>query len=319
MSGPKHQIRVVSQRTGLSPHVIRVWERRYGAVVPERSENGYRQYTEADIDRLRGLRELTEAGHAIGDVAELDDEALVELLDQHRAVAGPPRDARLKAGAADSDEGAPSDLTVPVARASVERAMQTWDVDRLTGVLREAAVRLPLDTFIEDVLFDLMYGIGHEWAEGRMTPGREHMVSAAVPGILDWVADRLPEPEPDAPLAVFATPSGAKHDLGARVAALVARDVGWRTLFLGGELPAEEIARAGKENEARIIGLSIVHPEDHPSIRSQLEALAEALEGDIDLLVGGAAGSSYAETLAEHGAEVLGSLADLRNCLDSAA
>ena len=82
----RYPIRVVARRTGLSSHVIRVWERRYAAVTPERSENGYRHYSEADIDRLRGLRELTEAGYGIGDVASLDASALAELLDQKRAV-----------------------------------------------------------------------------------------------------------------------------------------------------------------------------------------------------------------------------------------
>lgn len=309
----------MAQRTGLSPHVIRVWERRYDAVTPERSPNGYRQYTEADIDRLRGLRELTDAGHAIGDIAGLDDDDLAELLDQHRAVAGPPRDTRLSDRVAGLDQGAPSELTVPVARASVDRAMRSWDVGRLTAVLREAAVRLPLDTFLEDVLLDLLRGIGHEWKAGRLTPGREHMVSAAVPGILDWVADRLPDSEPDAPLAVFATPTGTRHDFGARIASLVARDAGWQTLFLGGDLPAIEIARAGKENEAKLVGLSVVHPEDDPVIRAEMERLADELNGTIELVVGGAAASSYAATLTERGAEIVGSLADLRGRFDDAA
>lgn len=317
--GPRYQIRVVSEKTGLSPHVIRVWERRYDAVTPQRSPNGYRQYTEADIDRLRCLRELTEAGHAIGDVAGLGDDALAELLDQHRAVAGPPRGVRLSDADAGLEEGAPSELTVPVARASVDRAMRSWDAGRLTAVLREAAVRLPLDIFLEEVLIDLLHGIGHEWEAGRLRPGREHMVSAALPGILDWTADRLPESEPDAPLAVFATPAGTRHDLGARVAALIARDAGWGTLFLGGDLPAAEIARAGRENDARLVGLSIVYPGHDPAIRAQLEALAADLDGETALVVGGAAAPSYAETLSKQGVEIVGTLTELRERLASAA
>ena len=317
---PRHPIRVVAQRTGLSPHVIRVWERRYGAVTPERLPNGYRQYSEADIDRLRGLRELTEAGHGIGDIADLDVEEIAGLLGQKRAVAGPPRDSRLaEPVVGGADAGAPSELTIPVARASVHRAMAAWDADRLSAVLREAAVRLPLDAFLEDVLLDLLQQIGHEWESGEVTPAREHMVSALVPGVLAWVADRLPDPPEDAPLAVFATPSGTRHDVGIRVAELIAREAGWRTLFLGADLPAEEILRAADENGADLIGVSVVYPAEDVAVRRELQTLVGALGGQATLLVGGAAAPDYADVLDAPRVETLLSLAAMRKRLTLAA
>jgi DNA-binding transcriptional MerR regulator/methylmalonyl-CoA mutase cobalamin-binding subunit len=285
-----YPIRVVARRTGLSSHVIRVWERRYAAVTPERSPNGYRQYTEADIDRLRGLHELTEAGYGIGDIAGLDDDAMRELLDQKRAVTGPPPEHP-------DASGGPSELTVPVARSMVRGAVAAWDAARLTAVLREAAVRLPLEVFLEDVLVDLMRQLGHEWKHGDLSPAREHMVSSAVPAILAWVADRMPAPAADAPLAVFATPSGARHDLGARLAELVARSAGWRTLFLGGDLPAVDIVTAARDNEAAAVAVSVVYPESDPGIRAQLEELVAGLEGVSRLLIGGAGAASYSGAL----------------------
>ncbi|HSM09092.1 MAG TPA: MerR family transcriptional regulator [Gemmatimonadota bacterium] len=310
----------MAQRTGLSPHVIRVWERRYGAVTPERLPNGYRQYSEADIDRLRGLRELTEAGHGIGDVADLDVEQIAGLLDRKRALSGPPRDPRLAEPVDDgSDEGSPSELTIPVARASVHRAMRAWDAPRLATVLRESAVRLPLDAFLEDILVDLLQRIGHEWETGELTPAREHMVSALVPGVLAWVADRLPEPPGDAPLAVFATPASTRHDVGIRMVEVLARQAGWRTLFLGADLPAAEIVRAAAENQAALVALSVVYPVGDSSVRHELELLVEALGGKTGLLVGGAAAPDYADVLAAPGVETLLSLDDFRSRLTPTA
>lgn len=313
--GTRHPIRVVAQRTGLSPHVIRVWERRYGAVTPERLPNGYRQYSEADIDRLRGLRELTEAGHGIGDVADLDAEQIASLLDRKRAVAGPPRDRRLE----ESDDGPPSELTIPVARASVHRAIERWDAAHLAAVLRESAVRLPLDAFLDDVLFDLLQQIGHEWEAGEITPAREHMVSALVPGVLDWVADRIPEPPEDAPLVVFATPASTRHDIGIRMAEIVARDAGWRTLLLGADLPAEEILRAAGENRAALIAVSVVYPAEDMAVRRELTTLVEALDAETGLLVGGAAAPDYADVLDAPRVETLPSLGAMRKRLTQAA
>ena len=48
-----HAIRIVAQKTGLSPHVIRIWEKRYGAVKPSRSDSKRRLYSEEEIERLQ--------------------------------------------------------------------------------------------------------------------------------------------------------------------------------------------------------------------------------------------------------------------------
>ena len=65
-----HQNRV-SRKTGLSPHVIRIWEKRYEAVEPERTTTNRRLYSDAEIERLSFLRLATEAGHSIGNIAKL--------------------------------------------------------------------------------------------------------------------------------------------------------------------------------------------------------------------------------------------------------
>src|SRR5688500_17118370 len=81
---PLHTIQVAARRTGLSTHVIRVWERRYAAVKPERDASDRRLYSETEIDRLALLRDVTEAGHSIGTVANLDAAQLQELLTKSR-------------------------------------------------------------------------------------------------------------------------------------------------------------------------------------------------------------------------------------------
>jgi len=76
---PRHPIRVVARRTGLTPATIRAWERRYGAVEPARSEGGQRLYSDLDLERLDTLRHLTEMGRSISSVAPLDREALLTV------------------------------------------------------------------------------------------------------------------------------------------------------------------------------------------------------------------------------------------------
>ena len=86
---PRHPIRVVAQRTGLSPATLRAWERRYQVVEPGRSAGGQRLYSDRDVERLRRLHQLTEAGRPISLVASLPDEALEELQAEDRGRWGP--------------------------------------------------------------------------------------------------------------------------------------------------------------------------------------------------------------------------------------
>lgn len=308
---PRHPIRVVANRTGLSPHVIRVWELRYGAVEPVRASNGYRRYTDGEVERLRALRELTSAGHGIGDIAGLEGARLLRLLERTRAVSGPapppPGDAS-DAGPQPDDDLA---LTVMVARAAVARATKTWEPEQVASVLREASVTLPLAVFLEEVLLPLLRDIGSEWEQGNVSPGQEHMVSAVVPRVLGWIGERLPRPEADAPLAVFATPSGARHDMGALIASIVARKEGWRTLFLGPDLPAADIAGGVRDTGADMVAISVVFPSGDEGIRAELAALGAALPESVSVVVGGAAAAGYAAVLPDR-TVVANDLQDLR-------
>ena len=77
---PSHPIKVVATRTGLSKDVIRVWEKRYQAINPERSDTGRRLYADADIDHLLKLKQAIAAGWRISDVAKLSEGELDELV-----------------------------------------------------------------------------------------------------------------------------------------------------------------------------------------------------------------------------------------------
>ena len=89
----EHPIRVVAMRTGLTPHVIRIWEKRYSAVIPSRTATNRRFYTDEDIDRLSLLRRATNTGRSIGQIARLPLKELQELVksDELLVAAGPGR------------------------------------------------------------------------------------------------------------------------------------------------------------------------------------------------------------------------------------
>lgn len=93
----KFRIGAVCRMTGLSQHVLRVWEKRYAVVQPRRASNQRRLYSERDIDKLALLKQLVDRGHAIGSIAQLDRDELVQRLQQARDLArlAPARKSRV--------------------------------------------------------------------------------------------------------------------------------------------------------------------------------------------------------------------------------
>ena len=83
---PSYRIGAVCRMTGISQHVLRVWEKRYGVVEPLRSETGRRLYREGDINRLSLLKALVDRGHAIGSIADLDDDELERRVQQSAGI-----------------------------------------------------------------------------------------------------------------------------------------------------------------------------------------------------------------------------------------
>lgn len=300
-SQPRYPIGVVAQRTGLSTHVLRAWERRYGLVDPGRDENGVRLYSNADIVRLRLLKRVTEGGHPIGRVAALDTRGLLALAREADRAAD-------LAGAARVPEAA--DRFV----AACLEAVEAMDGVRIHGVLMKAVVGLGLMEFVEGVVSPLLRRTGELWAGGELCPAHEHLLSVRVHRVLDWLLETLPN-APGAPLLLATTPAGQRHELGAMLAGVVAADVGWRAVYFGPDLPAGDIARAAATTGADAVALSLVHRDDPESAREELRELRARLPGRVHLFVGGPAAAQHRDHLRAEGIGCLPDLASLRAAL----
>ncbi|MDP2481382.1 MAG: MerR family transcriptional regulator [Candidatus Palauibacterales bacterium] len=303
----RHPISVVAERTGLSRHAIRAWERRYGLIEPDRSQGGHRLYSDAEIERLALLARLTERGERIGELAGLStDELRVQL-----------------ARSATAGRGAPAGGSYPGPRperrvAAAMRLVADYDAENLETLLRRAALDFPAPVLIEEVLAPLLTRVGEAWRAGEIGPGQEHMASAAVTRAVGWLMEALP-PAAGAPVLVVATPTGHRHELGALLVAATAVSEGWRVSYMAPDLPAADIAAAAGRLGARAVAVSLVYPAADPATADEIRRLRETLPAATRLLAGGGASGSYADVLDEVGAGTPGDLAGLREILRTLA
>ncbi len=293
----RHPIAVVAERTGLSQDVLRVWERRYGAVQPDRAPNAQRLYSDADIERLRLLHDATRAGRAIGQVAKLSTEALTALVEED-AAERPQRRPPI----ASAEPGVVVSAALALARA--------LDAGGLDDVLRRAAARLGSSPFLETVAVPLLRLVGDEWHAGRLTPSVEHLVSATLHDIIVETM-RAFAGQNGAPTVLVATPAGDRHAIGAALVGAAAAVEGWRVLYLGADLPAEEIVLAARAASVRVVALSVLYMENEQRVLGELRAVRAALPAEVVLLVGGAGVSPLRVELTRLGVLVESSLAGL--------
>lgn len=273
-SSPRHPIRVVALRTGLTPATIRAWERRYHAVEPARSEGGQRLYSDRDIERLNTLRELTDMGRSIGSVAALPPDAAHELLAEDREAA-PVEDSTI----------------LPGQEAWVEdayRFMVDMDGEALERTLWRAFRSLGSRAFLEGVAAPLLERIGSSWAVGRITPAQEHLASGVIERVLMWINDPTLSAA-DGPRLVIATLPGERHALGARLASAAAAIDGWRPTYLGADLPVSEIAAAARNVGAAAVAISAVQSDRTKDTERDLAELRALVDPEVRIIVGGAA------------------------------
>ena len=300
----QHTIKIASHQSGVSEHVIRIWERRYCALSPCRSGTNRRLYSEGEIERLRALGELTALGHRISSIAKLDKEALEQLLAQARA----RRDHTFTV-----DPSPPLQSHSDYVKACTEAAVD-FDGERLRRLLHRARVQFGQRGTLLSVVTPLIHALGHGWQEGAVRTGAEHLGTAIIREYLlaPVAGSQCGE---NAPEIVIATPSGEVHELGAMLAASTARDLGWSVTYLGPNLPSEEIAACAKARNAKAVAVSVVYPGGSPGVTQQLSDLRRALPNQVALIIGGRVVDTYPDVLKQNHVYCISDLSGLEDLL----
>ena len=269
-----YPIRAVSNLTGVSIDTLRAWERRYQVVTPQRDERG-RVYTERDIERLRLLRMAVEGGHSIGRVATLSNEELHTRL-------GP-----LAAPTGNATEVAVSVAEHPVSIShSLVSAIGRLDYGEAERELSLAAAGLGPRELVYRVALPLMRKVGEDWHRGQLSIAQEHMASALLRNLLGAIIPLYRRSSPTSHI-LLATPAGESHEFGILFSAILAVGGGLSIVYLGPNLPAEEIINAAKRTAPQAVVLGFIGADGGKTGLREVHEVAEHLPTEIEIWVGG--------------------------------
>jgi DNA-binding transcriptional MerR regulator/methylmalonyl-CoA mutase cobalamin-binding subunit len=268
----RYRVGMVAKMTGLSTHTLRMWEKRYAAVVPKRTEAGGRLYTDADVERLRLLHTLVESGHSIGGIAKLPDTDL-----RHMAAAFP------------APSSPPTSQLLPEVRARVMTAIENLHVQDAEQLLSRAALSTEPVEFLKNVVAPLLTEVGDRWERGELRIAHEHACSTVMRGLL-FSLMRLYPASHSQRRVVITTPAHEDHELGALMVAMLSAMHGWDVLYLGPNLPAEEIGYAVSDSNAELLMISVTNL-DPKTAKKEIGAIERAVPETVRILAGGRAAS----------------------------
>jgi MerR family transcriptional regulator, light-induced transcriptional regulator len=253
-SSPLLRIGELSRRLGVSDHVLRAWEGRYGLLQPVRSAGGFRLYSEADALRVRRMQAHLADGLSAAEAA--------------RAVLA--QDSRADGRAAGTDRAPTTESELSGA---LRQALDAFDEPAAQAVLDRLLSDLSLTAVLRDVVLPYLTELGERWERGTASVAQEHFATNVIRGRLaglarDWGNGHGPR-------AVLACPPGELHDLALMVFGIVLHRSGWRIDYLGMDTPLAELTRTVDARRPALVVVAATLPETLGPLAAQLTALAQ--------------------------------------------
>ncbi len=286
---PVLRIGELSRRVGVSDHVLRAWESRYGLLQPVRSTGGFRLYSEKDALRVRRMQARLAQGLSAAEAARV-------VLGEDNVVLGEENIAGTGPGRAAGPDRAPS--TLSELSGALRRALDAFDEPAAQAVLDRLVSDLSLATVLRDAVLPYLTELGERWARGTASIAQEHFASNVIRGRLAGLARGWGTGH--GPRALLACPQGELHDLALMVFGIMLNRNGWRIDYLGMSTPIEELARTVDARHPGLVVLAATLPKNLEPLAEQLSALAQRAP----LVLAGAGATP--ELAAAMGARLLG-------------
>ena len=261
----------LSRRSGVSPELLRAWERRYGLLRPTRSPGGLRLYSADDLGRVREMQQHLAGGLAAAEAAAL-------------------------AARSGDEHVQPSSRLPAMRRDELAAALDGFDEPRAQSTLDQLFSEATVESVLTDVILPYLEELGERWERGEATVAQEHFATSVLRGRLLGLARGWGRGL--GPVALLACLPGERHELGLMAFGLALRSHGWRVAYFGSDTPLETIGEAADALEPNLVVLSAVTSDRVDAALPQLQALASryrvALGGggvvgldpsDVDVLV----------------------------------
>ena len=267
----KYNIQIASNLSGVGTHTLRAWEKRYKAVVPERSDSGRRLYSDEDIEKLQLLSELCTLGNSIGAIANKPKTELKEILIK----------------LSKKDFSSPQSLTLEESPQRAKEALNSllfalshFKLDILSHEVGKLKITLSAKDFALNILYPLISTLNERVANGSLTQAQGNALSSILKFHIGHVVFKSYEQKFKNPNKItISTVDGDGKYFCSMLSALLCSHYNLNFFYLGKGEPNNSMLEAAKSLDANIILLTY-HSEDSMSV-SKFELGLKEITGNV--------------------------------------
>jgi DNA-binding transcriptional MerR regulator len=237
-----YSIAQVETLTGIHAHTLRIWEKRYGFIIPERTDTKIRYYSDAQLKTLLNVSVLLDAGYKISKLAKMPDPQLQEVSLEIQS-------------SSTSDH---TDIKALV------MSMIEFDEARFQEIYQVSVIRRGLLQTIVSIIYPFLHQVGALWGADRVLPAQEHFISNLIRRKLYAAIENLADTKTKGKKVILFLPEHEEHEIGLLVAYFIFKNAGWQTYYLGTNVPMENIAHMEKTVHPDKLCTLLISPVNDP-------------------------------------------------------
>ena len=279
-------IGVVERETGIGKDTLRVWEKRYGFPLPVRDEGEDRLYPEDQVDKLRLIKRLLDAGMRPAKVVGLGIRELNSLLHETPNI----------------------ETALSAELLEFINLIKNHQATELRLALNRTMLQQGLNDFLSKTISPLNQLVGDAWLRGEMRVFEEHLYSEQVTTVLRTVLVGIRDTN-GTPRVLLTTLPGEEHGLGLLMAEATLCLCGASCVLLGVQTPISEIVLAARAHKSDVVTLSFSSAMPVVQVKTGIEQMRNALPSSVALWCGGA--GVVRQRNSHDGVVLMGPLSDL--------
>ncbi|CAN5238211.1 MerR family transcriptional regulator [soil metagenome] len=259
-----YSIKELEKLSGIKAHTIRIWEKRYNIVAPQRTDTNIRYYSDDDLKKIINISLLNNNGVKISKIAHLSSEDISKKVTELSE--------------------AKTDIDIHIDQLVV--AMVDLEEENFERALAGLIARYGLEKAITEIVYPFLEKIGILWLTGNITPAQEHFISNLIRQKLIVATDALLLPPHTAPRALLFLPENELHELGLLFYNYVAKKAGFRTYYFGQMVPYKDVVNVCLSHHPRVLIAAITTSPAPQEVQEYLDKLCAGQPNSIILATG---------------------------------
>lgn len=248
----KYSIKELEQLSGIKAHTIRIWEKRYSLITPQRTDTNIRFYSDEDLKKIINVSLLNSNGFKISKIAEMSGgeiaQKVLELSDRK------------------------TDHSLHINQLVL--SMVQLDEQKFETALSGFFLRYNFEQTMTEIVYPFLRKTGVLWQTHNISPAQEHFISNLIRQKIIVGIDGLPLSSENSKSAILFLPEGELHEIGLLFCHYLLRKAGFRTIYLGQAVPHRDLLSVFSEYQPDILVTSLTTALPKAAVKEYLHQLA---------------------------------------------